>query len=154
MITLQDVSYENLRAVIKIYETLSESDKKHVAPNVVSLAEAYLNYDIAWPKAIVLDETIIGFVMLGLDNYIAKEEDWPVYFLWRFMIGGEYQGKGYGKAVLNMLVDKCKAENIRYLYVSSTKYDPMPYEMYIKYGFVDTGEVDDGEQVLKLKIKF
>ncbi|MBS3987351.1 MAG: GNAT family N-acetyltransferase [Erysipelothrix sp.] len=153
MITLQDVSYENLRAVIKIYETLSESDKKHVAPNVVSLAEAYLNYDIAWPKAIVLDETIIGFVMLGLDNYIAKEEDWPVYFLWRFMIGGEYQGKGYGKAVLNMLVDKCKAENIRYLYVSSTKYDPMPYEMYIKYGFVDTGEVDDGEQVLKLKIE-
>lgn len=153
MITLQDVSYENLRAVIKIYETLSESDKKHVAPNVVSLAEAYLNYDIAWPKAIVLDETIIGFVMLGLDNYIAKEEDWPVYFLWRFMIGGEYQGKGYGKAVLNMLVDKCKAENIRYLYVSSTKYDPMPYEMYIKYGFVDTGKVDDGEQVLKLKIE-
>lgn len=153
MITLQDVSYENLRAVIKIYETLSESDKKHVAPNVVSLAEAYLNYDIAWPKAIVLDETIIGFVMLGLDNYIAKEEDWPVYFLWRFMIGGEYQGKGYGKAVLNMLVDKCKAENIRYLYVSSTKYDPMPYEMYIKYGFEDTGEVDDGEQVLKLKIE-
>lgn len=153
MITLQDVSYENLRAVIKIYETLSESDKKHVAPNVVSLAEAYLNYDIAWPKAIVLDETIIGFVMLGLDNYIAKEEEWPVYFLWRFMIGGEYQGKGYGKAVLNMLVDKCKAENIRYLYVSSTKYDPMPYEMYIKYGFVDTGEVDDGEQVLKLKIE-
>lgn len=153
MITLQDVSYENLRAVIKIYETLSENDKKHVAPNVVSLAEAYLNYDIAWPKAIVLDETIIGFVMLGLDNYIAKEEDWPVYFLWRFMIGGEYQGKGYGKAVLNMLVDKCKAENIRYLYVSSTKYDPMPYEMYIKYGFVDTGEVDDGEQVLKLKIE-
>lgn len=153
MITLQDVSYENLRAVIKIYETLSESDKKHVAPNVVSLAEAYLNYDIAWPKAIVLDETIVGFVMLGLDNYIAKEEDWPVYFLWRFMIGGEYQGKGYGKAVLNMLVDKCKAENIRYLYVSSTKYDPMPYEMYIKYGFVDTGEVDDGEQVLKLKIE-
>lgn len=153
MITLQDVSYENLRSVIKIYETLSESDKKHVAPNVVSLAEAYLNYDIAWPKAIVLDETIIGFAMLGLDNYIAKEEDWPVYFLWRFMIGGEYQGKGYGKAVLNMLVDKCKAENIRYLYVSSTKYDPMPYEMYIKYGFVDTGEVDDGEQVLKLKIE-
>ena len=153
MITLQDVSYENLRAVIKIYETLSESDKKHVAPNVVSLAEAYLNYDIAWPKAIVLDETIIGFVMLGLDNYIAKEEDWPVYFLWRFMIGGEYQGKGYGKAVLNMLVDKCKAEKIRYLYVSSTKYDPIPYEMYIKYGFVDTGEVDDGEQVLKLKIE-
>lgn len=152
MITLQDVSYENLRAVIKIYDTLSESDKKHVAPNVVSLAEAYLNYNIAWPKAIVLDDTIIGFVMLGLDNYIAKEEDWPVYFLWRFMIGGEYQGKGYGKTVLNMLVDKCKEENINYLYVSSTKYDTMPYEMYIKYGFEDTGEVDDGEQVLKLKI--
>lgn len=152
MIELQVISYDNLKAVIKLSDTLSEQDRKHVAPNVVSLAEAYLNYEIAWPRAIVLEDEVIGFVMLGLDNYIADEKDWPVYFLWRFMIATEHQGKGYGKQTLNHLVQKCREEGRKYLYVSSTRIDPMPYQMYIKYGFVDTGLVDDGESVLKLKI--
>ena len=93
MLELKEITYDNLKAVIKLSETLSEQDKKHVATNVVSLAEAYLNYDIAWPRAIVVDDVVVGFVMLGLDNYIAEEKDWPVYFLWRFMMGTEYQGK-------------------------------------------------------------
>ena len=90
--------------------------------------------------------------MLGLDNYIAEEKDWPVYFLWRFMIGTEYQGKGYGKQTLDLIVQKCKEEGRKYLYVSSTSIDPMPYQMYINYGFEDIGLVDDIENELKLKI--
>jgi len=31
--------------------------------------------------------------------------------------------------------------------------DISPYDFYIKYGFVDTGKVDDGEQVLELELK-
>ena len=151
MLELKEITYDNLKAVIKLSDTLSEQDKRHVAPNVVSLAEAYLNYDIAWPRAIVVEDVVVGFVMLGLDNYIAEEKDWPVYFLWRFMMGTEYQGKGYGKQTLDLLVQKCKEEARKYLYVSSTRIDPMPYQMYINYGFVDTGLVDDGESVLKLK---
>ena len=151
MLELTEITYDNLNAVIKLSDTLSEQDKKHVAPNVVSLAEAYLNYDIAWPRAIVNGDVIVGFVMLGLDNYIAEEKDWPVYFLWRFMMGTEYQAKGYGKQTLDHLVQKCKEEGRKHPYVSSTRIDPMPYQMYINYGFVDTGLVDDGESVLKLK---
>lgn len=152
MIELKEITYDNLKAVIKLSDTLSEQDKKHVAPNVVSLAEAYLNYDIAWPRAIVVVDVVVGFVMLGLDNYIAEQKDWPVYFLWRFMMGTEYQGKGYGKQTLDLLVQKCKEEGRKYLYVSCVRIDPMPYQMYINYGFEDTGLVDDGESVLKLEI--
>ena len=152
MITLKEITYDNLKDVIKLSDTLSEQDKKHVAPNVVSLSEAYLNYNTAWPRAITYDDTVVGFVMVGLDNHIADEKDWPVYFLWRFMVGTEYQGKGYGKQTLDLLVQKCKEDGIRYLYVSCTRFDPMPYQMYIQYGFEDTGIVDEGESVLKLKI--
>ena len=81
MIELKEITYNNLKAVIKLSDTLSEQDKKHVVPNVVSLAEAYLNYDIAWPRAIIVDDVVVGFVMLGLDNYIAEEKYWPVYYL-------------------------------------------------------------------------
>ena len=152
-IELKDITYDNLKDVISIYDTLSEADKKHVAPNVVSLAEAYLNYSIAWPRAITLDNQVIGFVMLGLDNFIADKEDHPVYFLWRLMIATEFQNQGYGKQLLDQVVQKCKEENIRYLYVSSTRYDDMPYKMYLSYGFKDTGREEDGEQILKLKIQ-
>ena len=132
-IELKEITYDNLKDVISIYDTLSEADKKHVAPNVVSLAEAYLNYSIAWPRAITLDNQVIGFVMLGLDNFIADKEDHPVYFLWRLMIATEFQNQGYGKQLLDQVVQKCKEENIRYLYVSSTRYDDMPYKMYLSY---------------------
>jgi len=60
------------------------------------------------PRAIVVDDVVVGFVMLGLDNPIAEEKDWPVYFLWRFMMGTKYQVKGYGKQTLDLLVQKCK----------------------------------------------
>lgn len=152
-IELKEITYDNLKDVISIYDTLSEADKKHVAPNAVSLAEAYLNYSIAWPRAITLDNQVIGFVMLGLDNFIADKEDHPVYFLWRLMIATEFQNQGYGKQLLDQVVQKCKEENIRYLYVSSTRYDDMPYKMYLSYGFKDTGREEDGEQILKLKIQ-
>ena len=132
MIELKEISYDNLKAVIKLSDPLSEQDKKHVAPNVVSLAEAYLNCTIAWPRAIVNGDTVVGFVLLGLDNYIADEKDWPVYYLWCFMIGTEFQGKGYGKQTLDLLVKKYQEKGIRYLYVSCARIDPMPYQMYIQ----------------------
>lgn len=153
MIELKEIGYDTLKEVIEIYDTLSDGDKKHVAPNIYSLAEAYINYSIAWPRAIMHNKEVIGFVMLGLDNYMADKNDWPVNYLWRFMIASEFQGKGYGKQVLDLIVQKCKEEERRYLYVSCTRMDPMPYEMYIKYGFIDTGKVEEGEQVLKLKIE-
>lgn len=151
-VEFKEISYENLKAVEEIYNSLSDADKKHVAPNIVSLAEAYIHYKIAWPRAIVVDNKVVGFVMLGLDNHIADKSDHPVYFLWRFMIGSEFQRKGYGKATVDLVVEKCRKENIRYLYVTCTRFEPMPYEFYIRYGFEDTNKVEDGEQILKLKI--
>lgn len=151
-ITLRDITYDNLKPIITMHERLSEEDKHKVAPNLYSLAEAYLNYAIAWPKAIYRGETPVGFVMLGLDDYLADPEDTPVYFLWRFMVAPEEQGKGIGKEVIRQLVEKCVAEGRRYLYVSCHTEEAMPKAFYEANDFVSTGRVDDGELILKRKI--
>ena len=148
-ITLREISYDNLKPIIKMSDRLSEADQHKVAPNVYSLAEAYLNYQIAWPRAIYRGETPVGFVMLGLDDYLADKEDTPVYFLWRFMIAPEEQGKGIGKAVIRLLVDKCAAEGRKYLYVSCHIEEAMPKAFYEANGFVSTERMDDGELILK-----
>ena len=62
MLELKEITYDNLREVIKIYDTLSEQDKSHVAPNMYSLAEAFINYPNAWPRAIEVDNKVVGFV--------------------------------------------------------------------------------------------
>lgn len=151
-ITLREISYDNLKPIIKMSDRLSEADQHKVAPNVYSLAEAYLNYQIAWPRAIYRGETPVGFVMLGLDDYLADKEDTPVYFLWRFMIAPEEQGKGIGKAVIRLLVDKCAAEGRKYLYVSCHLEEAMPRAFYEANGFVSTERIDDGELILKRAI--
>jgi diamine N-acetyltransferase len=151
-LTLREVTNHNFKAVITLSDTLSEAQKKCVASNVKSLAQAYLEHQNAWPRAIYLGEVLIGFVMLYLNDTEVPEGDQPAHYLWRFMIGGAYQGKGYGKRVLDLLVQKCREEKIKTLYLSCDTEGPMPYQFYIKYGFVDTGERDDDEQILKIDL--
>lgn len=152
MITLRDLTQDNIFKVIKLWDTLEDSQKKSVAPNVVSIAQAYVNLDRAWPKAIYLFEEPIGFVMVALKDEDIPNEDQPAYFLWRFMMERSHQNHGYGKMVLDLIKEKCIKDGIQYLYVSCTMHEPMPYQFYIRYGFVDTHEMDDDEQILKMKI--
>ena len=149
---LKEVTNENFRSIIKLSDTLTEAQKKCVAANVTSLAQAYLNQDTAWPRAVYLDDTPIGFIMLHINPTEASAEDQPAMYLWRLMIAKDYQNKGYGKQVLDMLIQKCRDEKKKTLYLSCEMIDPMPYQFYIKYGFIDTHVVDDGEEVLKIYI--
>lgn len=70
MIQLKKLSPNNLKACLDLYDTLDDVQKKQVAPNAVSLAQAYVHPDVAWPRVIVDDDLVVGFIMLELD---AKE---------------------------------------------------------------------------------
>ncbi len=153
IITLREVTDDNFKEVILLSDTLTEDQKKCVASNVKSLAQAYLHPKNAWPRAVYLDETPIGFIMLYLDAEEIPEEDLPAHYLWRFMIALAYQGKGYGKRVLDLLIQKCREEHKKSFYLSCHTEGPMPYRFYIQYGFIDTGHRDDDEQVLKYDIR-
>lgn len=150
MIRLDKLSKKNFASCVDLYDTLDEVQKKHVAPNVLSLAQAYLYQDIAWPRVIMSNNNVIGFLMLELETKEIPEYNQPGHYLWRFMIGKLYQGKGYGKRALQLVVEKCKKEGMKSLYVSCGMDTKMPYDFYIKNGFKDTGWDQDGERYLKL----
>lgn len=150
-ITLRPVTRDNLRAVMRLSETLTESQSRCVAPNVVSVAQAHVS-PAAWMRAIYLGEEPIGFVMVDLaeDDHVPPA-DCPAVVLWLFMIGRPWQGKGYGKRVLDLLVEHFARRGIRTMYTSVVLEEPEgPYGFYIKYGFTDTGVKHEGEQVLRL----
>ena len=136
-ISLRNVDDDNVRAVIGL--SVSEAQTDFVAPNVYSLAEAFATTNV-WVRAIYADDEPVGFAMLS-DN-----ADKPRYYLWRFMIDERFQGQGYGAAALELIHDYVRARpGGTEIYLS---YDPKeggPEHFYKKYGYQDTGRIEDGE---------
>ncbi len=149
-LTLKKITTKNFNEVVKLTNTLTDHQKKCVAPNIASLAQAYVNKKRAWPRAIYLGNKPIGFIMLALWDDDIPKEDWPAYYLWRFMIAKDYQQKGYGSKVLDIIKEKCLKDGIKTFYTSCDMQGDQPYKFYINYGFIDTGIKDDDEQILKM----
>ena len=152
-ITLRPVTSNNLRALIRLSETLTESQSHCVAPNAVSVAQAHVS-ESAWMRAIYLGDEPIGFVMVDLtEDDRVPASDRPAVGLWRFMIGGPWQRKGYGRQVLDQLVSHFASRGVRTMYTSVVLEEPEgPYGFYLQYGFTDTGVKEENEEVLRLAL--
>ena len=145
MIRLELVSENTFFPVLRL--KVSTEQEKYVSSNLVSLAQAWLYYDKAKPYAIMDDDTVVGFLMLDWD-----EEERTVG-IWRFMIGADYQGKGYGRAALtqaiNMIRDTGKFDMVYLGYVPGNE---VAEKLYYSLGFKDSNERDGDEIILKLSL--
>lgn len=142
-VTLRPITKETLRPILRL--KVAPEQEHFVASNAVSIAQAYFDQEIAWFRAVYADETPVGFLMLEDD--VANQK----YFLWRFMIDARYQGSGFGKRAIDLLVEHVKTRpGAQALFVSCVPGEGSPCPFYERLGFVPTGEVDEGEIVMRL----
>jgi diamine N-acetyltransferase len=143
-VTLRAVTSANVDEIMRL--RVAPAQEQFVADNPRSLATAaYHQY--AWPRAIYADEIPVGFVML-YDN-----PHQPEYFLWRLMIDQQYQRLGFGRRAVEQVIDYvCGRPNVTALDVSYVPGEGSPEAFYASLGFVDTGEVDDGEHIMRLDL--
>ena len=150
-IKLEPINDTNRKAVLAL--TVRE-DQPFVAQNDYSLSEAdeanAKAPGTARPFAIYAGEKIVGFCMLALD----PEDENPVdrYCLWRFMIDKNEQGKGYGQAALHEVIKYFKENGVDTIYLSTAPENEVGLHVYHKAGFRETGEIEDGEAILVLKL--
>lgn len=143
-VTLRKVTKETIRSVLAL--EVAEGQDRLVAPNSISLAEAYVEPK-AWPRAIHADDEPVGFIML------FDDPDTPRYYLWRMMLAEGQQRKGYGRRALELLVDYVKTRpNAIEILVGSIPGEGSPQPFYEGFGFVETGEVKGGEVQLRLEL--
>lgn len=142
-ITLEPITAANHRDVLRL--KVAPGQERFVAPNAVSLVQAAFSTR-AWPRAIAADGVLVGFAMLEL------EQDGGVY-LWRMMIGAEHQRRGHGTAALDRIVEAAGALQASGLSTSAVPGEGSPLPFYLRYGFVDTGRIEEGEHVLELPIE-
>ena len=75
------------------------------------------------------------------------------YFLWRMMIDHRYQGTGLGKKAMMLLIDHVKTlPNATELLTSCVPGDGSPEGFYHNLGFKPTGDIEDGEVVMRLEL--
>ena len=149
MVHFKAITEENFWAVIRMKRP---EDEHYVASNAMSLAQAWLyrdNGDV-YPFAIYDDDEPVGFMMLDEDENDGDN----CLIIWRIMFPVEHQCKGYGTQALQQIIDLARA---------SGKYDAalldyvpgnvIAEHVYAKLGFRPTGEISEGEIVMKLPLR-
>ena len=143
-VTLREITEETLGSILQL--EVAEDQKTFVASNAVSIAQAHFS-TYAWFRAIYAGDTPVGFVMLYIDQ--VK----PDYGVWRLMIDTAYQGNGYGSQAMRMVIEYVRGlPNAKELAVSYVPGEGNPSHFYEKLGFVETGEWEDDEKVMKLTL--
>ena len=107
--------------------------------------------DLWRPVGIYDGDKLVGFSMYGLFEEEGKEGR-----LWldRFMIDGRYQGKGYGKTAIKIMIDRLVDEyKCKEIYLSTYSDNVNAIKLYESMGFRFNGEIDTkGEKIMKLEL--
>jgi diamine N-acetyltransferase len=149
-ISLREITDENRDAVCAL--RVAPGQERFVSPVVESLEEAAATPQAApWYRAVYSDEEPVGFVMLSWDATPAPGILGP-YFLWRLLIDEHHQRRGFGREALVQIVDLIRADGARELLTSYHPGHGEPWPFYQRFGFEPTGEIDEGEIVLRLDL--
>ena len=160
MITLQPISWDNYVGVYQLQ--VEEHQKGFLAPNYASLAEAYL--ELKDPNsipftmfAICNDDKVVGFAYIeyipsGARSYKGGNGE-PCYYLSRFMFDKRFQGRGFGKSSMALIIDYVKAHPLgesASFYTSFKPENEVMRKFCASCGFVETGRINEGEVVTRL----
>ncbi|MEM8618424.1 MAG: GNAT family N-acetyltransferase [Actinomycetota bacterium] len=143
-IELIEVTPNNAHAVERL--RTHHSQRAFVSSVTESLADAFIPevvdgaQVVPWYRAITADGDLVGFVMM------AEPTEHHVHpYLWRLLIDRRHQRRGIGTRVLDLVVAQCRDWGANALDTSWNDGRGSPEPVYLRYGFVPTGRIVDGE---------
>jgi len=145
-IELKVVDRNNWNTCIRL--KLKEDQTKFIAPNLYSIAQSKVEPNLL-PYAIYANKEMIGFTL------IDSEPDPKDLCHWipRLMIDASFQGQGYGKASMKTIIEQMKMmTNIVAIRISFDPDNESARALYLKMGFMDTGEIEDDEVIFEMRI--
>jgi len=145
-VELREVTDDNRAAVCAL--RVRPEQERFVASVARSLEDAAAApEERPWLRAVYRDGEPVGFVMVSWHPPTSGR-----WVLWRLLVDARYQGEGIGRAVLAQVADLVRADGGTELLTSCVPGPGGPRPFYEGLGFTPTGEVDDGEVVLRLPL--
>lgn len=150
MIELREITEEDFHDVLSLELSEDQQKAKLVAPNVRSLAEAWLyraNEDV-FPYAVYNNEELVGFILIDVD------EEERAYMIWRMMIDKNHQGKGYGQKVVEKVIEIAQSRDDTDTVIANyVKGNDAMQSIVTRLGFKQTGfDEDDQEYHMQLDV--
>lgn len=145
LISLQKVDESNFIACFDL--KLGGGQDEFVSHPVRSLAQAYVYYTQCTPFAVCRDSEVVGYVMVIYDY------DEEVYNIWHLMIDKAHQGKGYGRAALELALAYIRTKpfgDSNQVLLTVNPENHAACGLYRTLGFSETGRSDEDEIELGL----
>lgn len=146
MVELRPITKGNYRECMKLQ--VREDQKKFVAPNIVSLVQAQYEGNLI-PMAIYAEVNMVGFVMFEENNGANGHR-----YIWRLMTDEKYQGKGYGRAAIQVVIRELSLKpDCEEVWLSFEPENKGAEKLYLSLGFEHTGKVSDGEICMRYRVR-
>ena len=136
-VTLKDITQENFEELISLF--VDQEQEQFVASNLYTIAQMQFKEEkIA--KGVYVDEKAVGLIAYDLEDYD----------IWRLMIDARFQGNGYGRKAMEIVLDilrkDSRLETARTCIVVE---NIAMRNLIVSFGFKENGKVhryrDDGE---------
>ena len=145
---LRTIDNHNIEECIAL--SVTEEQAQYIAPNQDSLKDADDHPAVARPFAIYIGDKMVGFTMFAFDE--DYEDPGDRYWLWRFMIDKDLQGRGYGRAALQAIIAYFMEQGTGYIKLSTKESNSKVISLYRQFGFKENGEMNEEEVVLQLDL--
>ena len=148
MIELRPITEDNFVDAFNL--KLAPGQEDFVSHPVRSLAQAYVYRTQCQPFGIYEGDAMVGYVMVIYDY------DIPEYDVWHMMIDDAKQGRGYGTAAMDRVLDYIRTKpfgDSDRVTLTCHKDNAQALHLYESKGFAPTGAVYDEEIELSLTLQ-
>jgi histidinol dehydrogenase len=147
--SVRPVDRSNAEAVMKLQ--VAAGQRAFVSPVDRSLAQ--VAYEPCGRAMAMFDgEQAVGMMLL-YDVRHDEEEPANQLYVWRLLVDARFQKRGYGRLAMSWVVDEARREGYAEVGLSHVDKPGHAGAFYQKLGFAYTGEVDEGERKMLLKLE-
>jgi diamine N-acetyltransferase len=150
---LRPVTAHNWNALINL--RVSDEQSHFVASNLYSIAEAQFGFEDEghwdfFPFGAYVEGEPVGFVMYALNPNHSRFQA----FVNRLMVDHQFQGRGYGRQIMQLVLDDLRRnEPVKNVGISYEPENEVARKLYASLGFVEPGEIVDGETLAVLQLR-
>ena len=142
-ITLKEINENNWRECIGL--KVRDDQKRFVGTNENSLALAYAHKEME-PRGICNEDIMVGLLMF------AKDPDDGIYYINRLMIDKRYQGKGFGRRALEILIEEIKGRGAETIDIIHKPDNANAIRLYRDLGFKPTYDKLDDDDISRVNL--
>jgi len=141
MIRLKPITLKDVAPLF--YVQVSDEQDIFVAPNPVTIAQARFKKG-AYDFCIWNDDTRVGLIaLIDMAEHEDRDEidDPEAVFVWRLLIGEEFQGKGFGTAAMGLAEDWARKRGKPLMQIQAVETNAVAITLYERLGYRRTGKM-------------